>query len=133
MFNYTQGHYEQLRVTLDSLGLCDIVNESSSSSVNGVWKQWSTTVVSAIVDCVPRVKIKDHKAPPWIDAEVRDIQNRKLTAWRKAQRTDSENAWSKFRALRNRTKKVLNDKSRSFMNGLSVSFATNAKRFWSLF
>jgi len=131
VFNYKRGDYVRLRVTLESLGLCDIVNEGNN--VNDVWENWSSAVTHAIEECVPRVKLKDHKAPQWIDSEVRNIQNKKRTAWRKAKRTNSENAWSKFRSLRNRAKKLLNDKYRSFMAGLSVTFATNAKKFWSLF
>lgn len=131
VFNYKKGNYRRLRETLRTKCLSDIVD--GGTNVNEIWQLWSESVNDAIADCVPRIKLKDHTAPPWIDAEARHIQNRKLTAWRKAKKTNCDSAWSTFRDLRNRTKKLLNAKYRNFMRGLSEGFATNSKRFWSLF
>lgn len=131
VFNFRKGDYERLRHMLGRWNLCNVINESSS--VDSAWEQWSSSVNSAIVQCVPLVRIKDYTAPPWIDAEARHLQNKKLTAWRKAKKSGCEKAWSKFRCIRNQAKKLFSDKYRNFMNGLSECIAGNAKKFWSFF
>ena len=79
------------------------------------------------------IRIKDCTAPAWIDADIRQLQNKKETAWRKAKTTDTPQSWESFRKFRNRLKNLIHEKYTDYGNSLGAMISENPKRFWSYF
>ncbi|KAI8517823.1 hypothetical protein Bbelb_038400 [Branchiostoma belcheri] len=80
---------------------------------------------------VPSRKLKVSTSPPWIDGEVRNLQNKKRTAWKRAKRSDSPSHWEKFRKLRNKLKNLLSAKYNKYLVSLSSTLQESPKRFWA--
>ncbi|KAI8493903.1 hypothetical protein Bbelb_282500 [Branchiostoma belcheri] len=102
VFNFKRADWNGLNTHLESLDLSEAV--TCHHDIDSAWEAWSSALQSAVDMFVPCRKLKTSTSPPWIDSEVRDLQNRKRTAWRKAKRTDSSSHWAKFRKLRNKLK-----------------------------
>ena len=88
-------------------------------------------VNKAISQCVPKVVIKNSTAPAWIDRDVRHLNNKKKTAWRKAKNSDLPADWAKYRKLRNETQSVMSVKYSAYLDSLTNNLGTNTKRLWS--
>lgn len=108
VFSYKKGNYERMRQAVRAAHLCDVVR--NCNSLDRAWEVWLNSVNAIVIDCVPRVVIKDYTTPPWIDSGVRHARNIKHTAWKKARVTNSSSAWGKFRVLRNNLQKLLRKK-----------------------
>ena len=91
VYNFRYANIDALKQGLTDLPLEEIVNDNEC--IDSAWSLWLTNV-NAIVDMhVSKICIKQCKAPPWFDNEVRHLMNKKRAAWRKAIRN---NKWSKY-------------------------------------
>ncbi len=102
-------------------------------SIEHAWQYWHDTVLESMNKCIPQKRIKQCKAPPWIDGEARHLQNVKLSAWKKAKKSDNPSHWGAFRKARNKLKNALKAKYDHFVGSLSTTVKSNPKRFWSFF
>ena len=128
VFNYKAADFTCVRNQLNEAQLCDVVNRCND--VETAWQSWLETVNEVAERCIPKVEVKDSTAPPWVDSEVRHLQRLKRTAWRKARRTGN---WSKFRTLRNKLKKLVRAKQKSFLAEMGEQCEQNPKRFWTYY
>ena len=62
--------------------------------MNEAWSIWSSTVTEHIIQCIPRVPVKNSSQHPWMDGEVRHMHNCKHTAWAAAKRTNNVQMWN---------------------------------------
>ena len=129
VFNFKNADFEQLRSHLNVLPLCEVV--SNSTDVDNALSNWADLVNGAVNQVVPKVTIKNSNSPPWVDSEVRHLNNKKKTAWRKAKHSDLPNDWAKFRRLRNEVQSCMSHKYNSYLDSLSEGLDTNSKRLWS--
>ncbi|CAH1269339.1 SLC34A2 [Branchiostoma lanceolatum] len=95
VYNFTRADWHGLSAHLESLGLSESVTHHHD--IDSAWEAWSSAVQSAVDMFVPSRKLKVSTSPPWIDGEVRNLQNKKRTAWKRAKRSDSPSHWEKFR------------------------------------
>lgn len=128
VFNFKHADFNSVRSEMAAAPLTSIVNDCTD--VEHAWKLWLETVTNVVESCVPKLTIRDCTAPPWVDAEVRHLQQLKRTAWRNAKRN---NKWAKFRRVRNKLKSVTRMKQRQFLKGLGEQCKTNPKRFWTYY
>ena len=131
VYNYSRADFIKLRSLVSDLPLCEGV--SKAGSIDEAWQLWSESVKQAIDECVPQVKVKSSSGPPWLDGETRHLHNQKMTAWRRAKKSDKADHWARFRELRNKLSSLISRKHQDFINSLAEQVRTNTKRFWSYF
>ncbi|KAI8522133.1 hypothetical protein Bbelb_018870 [Branchiostoma belcheri] len=91
--NFKRADWLGLSAHLESLRLSVIHHHD----IDSAWEACSSAVQSAVDMFVPSRNLKVSTSPPWIDGEVRNLQNKKRTAWKRAKRSDSPSHWEKFR------------------------------------
>lgn len=128
LYNYKRADYEALFTQLRSILSAHIVN---CIDVNELWSYCYNAVTQAVESAVPKVSSNRGGDAPWIDGEARHVIHLKNTAWRRAKRLGTEEAWARYRVIRNRCKTLLRSKYDDFVNLLAVTCKSNPKRFWS--
>ena len=88
----------------------DLVNlvGQNSHDVSAACSSWTAKVIDTINQFIPKVKVKNHNSPPWIDGEVISLSKRKETCRVTANRENTPNAWALYRRLRNRLRTLVN-------------------------
>jgi hypothetical protein len=130
-YNYKLCDHNAFICDIQSVPLLDLF--SRCSDVHEMWLVWCDIVSSAVEKNVPKATLTHSCDPPWFDGEVRHSLNRRDTAHRKAKRTNTTNAWSRYHSIRNSTQTLIRSKHTNFINSLAVSCTDNPKRFWSYF
>ena len=129
-YNYKRADYEGLFIKLRSILSVDVAN---CTDVNELWSYCYNAISEAVDSTVPKVSANRGGDAPWIDGEARHEIHRRNTAWRRAKRLGTEEAWAQYRVIRNRCKALLRSKYDHFVNSLAVTCKRNPKRFWSFF
>ncbi|KAI8502449.1 hypothetical protein Bbelb_200370 [Branchiostoma belcheri] len=129
VYNFKRADWLGLSAHLESLRLSESVIDPHD--IDSAWEAWSSAVQSAVDMFVPSRNLKVSTSPPWIDGEVRNLQNKKRTAWKRAKRSDSPSHWEKFRKLRNKLKNLLSAKYNKYLVSLSSTLQESPKRFWA--
>ena len=130
MYNFKKADFAAIRSELTFTNFNSVY---SAPNIDMCWTNFTETFLKVIDKHIPMVRIKDSTAPAWIDADIRHLQNKKETAWRKAKKTDSPQSWESFRKLRNRLKNLIHEKYTDYVNSLGAMISENPKRFWSYF
>ena len=129
-YNFKKANFDQIR---SELSHTNFANVCSAGTVDMAWLSFKEIFTFVLDKYIPKIKIKDSSTPGWIDSEVRHLQNKKYTAWKRAKRTDSEHHWSRFKKLRNRLKNLITAKYDQYIDGFGATLVDNPKRFWSFF
>ena len=129
VYNFKNADFNEIKTKLVNADLYSVV--SNSSSVNEAWTNWLQTVQNIIDECVPKIVLNDTHKVPWFDGEIRNLRNKKKTAWRRGKKGNKASSWLKFRKLRNKLGHLLKKKYRQFINDLEPNIKSNPKRFWS--
>ena len=130
VYNFKRANFDIIRSILSN---ADFGIVYDAVNVNVAWSNFLDIFSNVIDRCIPKFKIKDPAAPGWIDAEVRHLQNKKKSAWKKAVASNLAQHWATFRKLRNTYKNLLTLKYKQYINNLGSTLADNPKRFWSFF
>lgn len=110
-----------------------LLNSGNYVNVDECWSSWKNSLMDIIDTYVPKVKAKDPCTPPWIDADVIHLLNKKETARRSAKKLDSYINREKYRKLRKESKLLIDKKYKEYINSLGEAIKKNPKRFWSYF
>ena len=132
VYNFKKANFNQIRSDLNSTGTV-FANVFSAGTVNTAWSNFKHIFTTVLDKHIPKIIIKDSSTPAWIDSEVRHLQNKKYTSWKRAKKTNSEHHWSKFKKLRNRLKNLITAKYDQYIDGFGATLIDNPKRFWSFF
>ena len=137
------GHLLGLFTTLKNANFNEIRSELSSTDFSSVynapnvdssWKKNFTDIFMSIINKhISKIKIKDCRAPAWIDSEIRHLRNKKESSWRRAKKSDFPQTWESFRKLRNRLNTLIQDKYNDYIDSLGATISDNPKRVWSYF
>ena len=130
VYNFKNANFDKIRAELICVDFSEVCN---AIDVNSSWSNFTHIFVSILDRNIPKVKVKDSTSPAWIDSEVRHLQKKKYTAWKRAKKSDSANHWAKFRKLRNRLKNLISRKYDDYIAGFSSTLSDNPKRFWSFY
>ena len=131
VYNYQRADFNRLFSMLNDSVLLNAI--SNSLDINEMWSKWLSALTNAVDSCVPKITIRCRREPPWFDPESRHLVKRKRTAWRKAKRRNTPEAWANYRAIRNHASAQLRAKHDAFINSLAPIIKQNPKRFWSFF
>ena len=133
VYNYRKANFQGLKLAIRNANLADIVNQCGHN-IDNACNLWTSKLLEVINRFIPSYEIKNINSPPWIDGDVIHMSNKKETAHRKSLRCDTPEAWSRYKVLRNKVKKNLeNSKYNNFIKESSQDISFNPKRFWSLF
>lgn len=84
-------------------------------------------------DFVPRRTVFTKQSPPWIDADVKTLCQKKVVARCKALRTKDQLRINKFKSLRRDAKKLICTKYNAYIKTLADNVATDPKKFWNFY
>jgi len=131
VYQYKKCNFDNLRQSLrDTLGSQGFVE---SDSIDDCWDTWLQCLCGLVENHVPKAKIKNSYSMPWCDGDVYHLRNKKLTAWRRAKKTNRPAHWHKFRKLRNGLQKLIHYKYKLFLENLGSLVNNNPKKFWTFF
>ena len=119
-----------LREALSNLVLVNLVRQNSHD-VSAACSLWTTKVIDTINQFIPKVKVKYHNGPPWIDGEVIRLSKCKETSRVTAHRKNTPNAWALYRRFRNRLRTLVNNKYNQYICTSFNPLSNNPKQFWS--
>ena len=77
----------------------------------------------------PKTHVRDVSSSPWIDNEVRHLQNQKETSRRRIARTNLPSHKAEFVDLCRRCKNLIAWKHREYVKELARTLNSNPKRF----
>ena len=77
--------------------------------------------------------MKKSTSPPWIDADIIHLSNKKNTLWRKVKRFGTVFLKDKLRKLTNKLKNLVEYRYYNYICDVSSDIYKNPKRFWSVF
>ena len=100
VYNFKNVDFNLLRTVIENSNLLQSV--VNSSDINISWGEWNSNLKHIIATCIPKTIVKDTATPPWIDSEIRHVQNCKETTWRRAKTSNTKSSWKKFRECRNK-------------------------------
>ena len=81
---------------------------------------------------IPKPKIKERNSPPWINAEIRHLLNKKETIRRKLRSNQNNHLKQSYRDIRALIKRQIEESRSSYFDKVGAEIDTNPKRFWSL-
>jgi len=132
VYDYRKGDFEGLRRALESINLCNLVQDSGN--INLDWTEWKDAFMSAVSDYIPTKKIKGRNTPPWITGEIIHILRKKETARLKLRKsTANEQQHQKYKELRKKAKALIQESREHYFGSLDSDLARRPKRFWSIF
>lgn len=91
-------------------------------------------IFAVINDCVPVVKLRKSKFPPWYNADLISLIKEKEHVRKlfvKSGRDRNSDAYLKFCSLRANVKSMQKDCHTAYVNQVSQQIGVNPKRFWS--
>ena len=101
-------------------------------TVDCLWESFKLNLMKVINRHVPKINIKNRHSPPWIDADIVKASKKKHTAFKRAKEVDTQDAWLKFKKIRNKVKNIVANKYTNYINDLAANLSNNPKRFWGL-
>ena len=131
VFDYKRGNFDELRAALEALDLCSVIE--SEVNVQEGWMKWKELFLKAAYENIPTKTITNINSPPWINAEIIHVIQKKETARRKLKSFPTDALRNKFRELRAKVKQLISEGKARFFETLENDLRNNSKRFWSLF
>jgi hypothetical protein len=125
-YNFKRGNLEAVKDDISKIIL------QEGSDVDDQWFTIKRGIIKSLNKHIPKVKVKNKKSPPWIDADVVEASRIKKKALKKAHRTNNQEDWDNYKDLRNRMKNLVNRKYNQYINTISENIGHTPKKFWNL-
>ena len=128
VYDYSKANWRGLEFDLRQANL---TNKIGPLDPHVAWPLFKSELTKLCDKHIPKRKVKDHFQPPWFDQECEAIYKQK-ERWRKKAKSgpNRESHLEKFRHLRRKLKKVMNEKMRLNVEDDSDP-ALISKKFWS--
>jgi len=127
-YNFRRANYDNINRDLGTMQL----QQDQELSRDCLWNQFKTKVLNTIIAHVPTVTIKNKTSAPWIDMDVIRLSHKKVCALHKAQKSNLDRHWAKFKRLRNRLKNLVSAKRWDYLRNITDQLSTKPKMFWNL-
>jgi hypothetical protein len=131
VYDFPKGDISGLRNNLANDCLLSCISDGHED-VSLDWSNWKETFISIVDQFIPKRKIKDRNSPPWINAEIRHLLNKKETIRRKLSTNSSNSLKKNYRDIQALTKRLIQESRSSYFDKVGAEIDTNPKRFWSL-
>ncbi len=130
VLNYNKANWQGLKTDINNSNLSHVIQ--NSNDLNICCSHWTDTLNYLVNKNIPKIKLRNSNTPPWIDGDVINLSNRKETARRRANSTNSEQSWNKYKKLRNKLKSLTKSKYLNYINDISNSLLDSPKRLWGV-
>ena len=131
VYDFPKGNIPDLRNNLANDDLLSCISDSHED-LDTDWSLWKEKFISIVDQFIPKRKIKDRNSPPWINAEIRHMLNKKETIRRKLRTNSSNCRKQSYRNARSLIKSLIKESRSSYFDKVGAEIDTNPKRFWSL-
>ena len=84
VFNFKKPDFNKLILDLSNANLHQALNHDD---ISFCWSTWLNIIFKCINDNIPRVSLKKSSSPPWIDADIIHLSNKKNTVWYKRKKS----------------------------------------------
>ncbi|CAH1259103.1 VWDE [Branchiostoma lanceolatum] len=96
------------------------------------WELFKAAVSGAANKHVPRKRVRPQSSKPWITPQIRKAFRKRSELFSKARRSNSHEAWAKFKRCRKGVKQRVRKAHRDYVsNYLETNIEDNPKAFWS--
>ena len=103
------------------------------NNVNKACDKWTETFLNVATDVIPNkvITVRPNDSP-WFTSELRTLRRKKIRAYHTFKRTNRENDWHRYKALRNEYQHGLDKAETNYKQSLANSLETqrNSKRWW---
>ncbi|CAB4043417.1 Hypothetical predicted protein, partial [Paramuricea clavata] len=82
---------------------------------------------------IPKCKVRDAKAPKWIDGDVINLSKCKNRMWKKAKKSNLTSDWENYRTIRKQLKTLTKKKYREHLATMQDELKDNPSKFWSFY
>jgi hypothetical protein len=125
-YNFRKGNIDAVKEDIRKINL------QEGADVDDQWFAMKRSIIKSLNNHIPKVKVKNNKSPPWIDAEVVEASRNKKKALKKAHRTNKDEDWAIYKNHRNRMKNLTNRKYNEYISTVSDNIGNTPKKFWNL-
>ena len=130
VLNLKRANHDQIYTDILDSRLAESFNEIDD--VNDIWTNWKQRLLNIANKNIPKITVCNSDNPPWMDKALVQQLRRKNHALRRAKSLDTNEAWAKFKLLRNRLKNQISYKHRAYLFNLCESLHDNPKKFWTM-
>ncbi len=101
--------------------------------IDNDWVSWKESFFSRVNQFVPKRKLKDRNSPPWINANIRHLLNKKDTIRRKLKINSSPRLIQSYHDLRAQIKQLIQESRSAYFDKVgSEVYTNNPRKFRSL-
>ena len=129
MYDFNNANFDSAREHLLDVPLNSAI--SDHSDVDKCWKAWKDLFLEAIDQFVPKRTVVDTNTPPWIDRDVKHMIKNKNTAVRQYRNKRTKGRKRKLRQLTQKTKDLIKQKRKQYIEKVQDSLEKSPKLFWS--
>ena len=126
------GDYDLLRQKAYS----SIWNSLQNPDINVYAKNFYEHLIEITNSCIPNRQVTIWPTePPWITTLIKKHIRMRKRAYKKAERTNTQANWVKFRRLRNETTSMIRNSKRLYIDSLSnklKSETLSSKQWWTV-
>ncbi|KAI8486093.1 hypothetical protein Bbelb_361930 [Branchiostoma belcheri] len=110
----------------------DFTDQAQNNTASENWKLFKAAITNAANKHVPRKTVRRQSHKPWITSQIRKAMRKRSELFAKARKTNSSEAWAKFKRCRKGVKQRVRKAHRDYVsNYLETNIEENPKAFWS--
>ena len=128
VYDYANGDFEALHVTLLAINLSSIVGHN----IDDDWRCWKDLFLAAVKDFMPSKRLKGRNPVPWIDGNILNLIKKKNSVRQKLKSHPNASLTDKLKSMRAQVKKLLRKSCDHFYDSIDTGFRFNPKRLWSI-
>ena len=131
VYDFPKGDMPDLKASLANACLSSCILDDNKH-IDNDWVLWKESFFSRVNQFVPKRKLKDRNSPPWINANIRHLLNKKDTIRRKLKINSSPLLIQSYRDLRAQIKQLIQESRSAYFDKVGSEVYTNPRKFWSL-
>ncbi|CAH1247588.1 Hypp7951 [Branchiostoma lanceolatum] len=109
----------------------DFADQAQHNTASENWELFKAAVSGAANKHVPRKRVRPQSSKPWITPQIRKAMRKRSELFSKARRSNSHEAWAKFKRCRKGVKQRVRKAHRDYVsNYLETNIEDNPKAFW---
>ena len=126
MWIYQRADFESANDKLNNFSL------EESRSVDSAWNDWYTHFMSVMTESIPSRLVKRTYNLPYLTSVLLKLVRKKHKLFKSAKHLATDNAWSKYKKIRNHTTAALKAARSRFLDSL-ISKLNSPQDFWKSF
>ena len=112
VFNFQRTNFEALR---EEYRNSDWARISEDMDIDEMVNSWNVILLDVANRIIPKTKVREANAAPWIDGETINLSNKKETKRRKAKRTGRARHWQTYKEYNQRLQLMIHRKFNEYV------------------